>query len=217
MALEARGGADPTRSRSVELEEYRKDGTTVWTEVSLSFIRDEERRPVGILTVSRDITERKRAEEKIQASLKEKEALLREIHHRVKNNMQIISSLINISARRINDPACSSRCCGRSGGGSGHRHGPRQAVSIAGPGPDRYRRFPPRPAHPLRPDVLRGLEPHPIRPELETSASSRRDGGPHRPDRRGADRQRHAARLSRRAAGRLDHRAAAPTRTAKAS
>jgi two-component system cell cycle sensor histidine kinase/response regulator CckA len=104
--LEAAGNADPDRSRSVELEEYRKDGTTVWTEVSLSYIRDEEKRPIGILTISRDISERKRAEEQIQASLREKEALLREIHHRVKNNMQIISSLVNISARGIQDQAC---------------------------------------------------------------------------------------------------------------
>ncbi|MCX6559398.1 MAG: response regulator [Candidatus Aminicenantes bacterium] len=106
MELEAKEGAEPTRSRNVELEEYRKNGTTVWTEVSLSFIRDEDLRPTGILTVSRDISERRRAEAKIQASLKEKEALLREIHHRVKNNMQIISSLVNLSARNINDPAC---------------------------------------------------------------------------------------------------------------
>ncbi|MDD8027892.1 MAG: PAS domain S-box protein [Acidobacteriota bacterium] len=105
MRLEKAGNADPDRSRSVVLEEYRKDGTTIWTEVSLSFIRDEKRQPIGIMTVSRDITERRRAEEKIQASLREKEALLREIHHRVKNNMQIISSLINISARDVKDPA----------------------------------------------------------------------------------------------------------------
>ncbi len=104
--LEAAGNADPNRSRSVELEEYRKDGTTVWTEVSLSYIRDEEKRPIGVLTISRDIAERRRAEAKIQASLREKEALLREIHHRVKNNMQIISSLVNIASRGIQDQAC---------------------------------------------------------------------------------------------------------------
>ena len=66
MTLEASGTADPGRVRIVEVEQYRKDGSIVWMENHLSFMRDESQKPVGIISVSHDITERKRAEEEMK-------------------------------------------------------------------------------------------------------------------------------------------------------
>ena len=57
----------------------------------------------GILGVSVDITERKRAEEKIHSALEQKDTLLREVHHRVKNNLQAIISLMEMHAAQIED------------------------------------------------------------------------------------------------------------------
>ena len=61
LEKEATGAAEPLRARTVELEEYRKDGSTVWIELTASFLRNEKGEIIGILGVSRDISERKQA------------------------------------------------------------------------------------------------------------------------------------------------------------
>ncbi|HEX3002360.1 MAG TPA: sensor histidine kinase, partial [Methanoregula sp.] len=59
---------------------------------------------VGRVSSFRDVTDRKHAEEQLLLSLQEKETLIREIHHRVKNNLQIISGLLDMTRMRTPDP-----------------------------------------------------------------------------------------------------------------
>ncbi len=74
LAKEETGIADPSRSRTVEVEQYRKDGSTLWLEITASFLRDDKQKPVNIVGVARDISERKFAEKekrKLEAQLQQ--------------------------------------------------------------------------------------------------------------------------------------------------
>ncbi|MEN6609559.1 MAG: histidine kinase dimerization/phosphoacceptor domain -containing protein, partial [Methanoregulaceae archaeon] len=127
-----------------EISCTRKDGSPVWVDLTLSFVRDGETSPKYFIAILQDITLRKKAqedlarlnsgleervaartselagtlgllekeiatrketEEKLQNSLSEKEVLLREIHHRVKNNLQIIISLLSLQEMKTRDEA----------------------------------------------------------------------------------------------------------------
>jgi two-component system, cell cycle sensor histidine kinase and response regulator CckA len=72
--FEASGTVDPERTRTIEVEEYKKDGSTVWVETTTSFLRDKDGKAIGILAVTRDIAERKRAEgehERLMAAIEQ--------------------------------------------------------------------------------------------------------------------------------------------------
>jgi hypothetical protein len=89
--------------RNLEYKLVRKNGDQFIGEWNTAVIRDMEENPVGFMTTARDITHHKDIEAQMQASLQEKNVLLKEIHHRVKNNLQIISSLLNLQSRYIKD------------------------------------------------------------------------------------------------------------------
>jgi len=81
---------------------FHKDGTCLYVRTS-SRPTVEDGEVIGLTGVLSDITQQKKAEKQIEKSLEEKVVLLREIHHRVKNNMQVISSLLNLQSTHIKD------------------------------------------------------------------------------------------------------------------
>lgn len=86
--------------------EYRiihPEGSVHWIWGRAFPVLDDKGKPYRIAGIALDITDRKLAEEEVKSSLKEKELLLREIHHRVKNNLQIIVSLLSLQAQHVDD------------------------------------------------------------------------------------------------------------------
>lgn len=94
--------AEVIKTRSPSQDDFEiKEGELAghWMQRQIAPLAD------GVAVTKRDITKAKEAEREIFASLKQKEILLKEVHHRVKNNLQMISSLFNLQAEFISDPA----------------------------------------------------------------------------------------------------------------
>jgi PAS domain S-box-containing protein len=79
-------------------------GSPRWFQISLFPLRESTGEVVGVVATAYDMTHLKQTQEKLAHALAEKDALLKEVHHRVKNNLQIISSLLNLQFDRVPDP-----------------------------------------------------------------------------------------------------------------
>ncbi len=90
-----------TDVEAYEMRYKSKSGDKIPMLFSSSAMKDGNNAIVCIVTTAKDITDLKRVEERLSGALREKEVLLREIHHRVKNNMQVISSLLNLQHARM--------------------------------------------------------------------------------------------------------------------
>jgi len=89
----------------LELFARRADGSECPVDIMLSPLSaPESDERAGVLCVVRDVTERRKVEQRVRDSLREKEVLLQEIHHRVKNNLAVISSLFSLQSMRATDP-----------------------------------------------------------------------------------------------------------------
>ena len=80
-----------------------KCGKEVVKEVFLNPIYNEDGEIIEVSGIAHDITEKTISEQKLKESLKEKEVLLKEVHHRVKNNLQVISSILNLQSSYVKD------------------------------------------------------------------------------------------------------------------
>ncbi len=99
IKLKLMGGAPQT---TYEVLAFTRKGEKMILEIN-SFLRYKEGKPIEVFGIARDITERKKHEELIQTALRERESLIMEVHHRVKNNLQLILSMLKMYKQQFSD------------------------------------------------------------------------------------------------------------------
>jgi PAS domain S-box-containing protein len=87
-----------------EFLNMKKNGELYWESASIGPITDNEGKVTHYIAIKQDITEKKKKDKELKDSLEEKEVMLKEIHHRVKNNLQVISSLLNMQVEQYEHP-----------------------------------------------------------------------------------------------------------------
>jgi len=86
---------DLSRSRTLELELRRKDGSTVWLESKVTFLRDSDNQIVGVLGVARDIAERKQAEDRLQQLYEDERDLRQKLEEEMQKRIEFTRALVH--------------------------------------------------------------------------------------------------------------------------
>ncbi len=110
LAIEKMGNADPFRVRTLELEGFCKDGSMIWTEAKISFLRDPAGQVVGIFGVSRDISQRRQVEEALRESEKRYRSILETAPHSI-----TITRVKDGRYLQVNEAFCQIRGYSREG------------------------------------------------------------------------------------------------------
>jgi PAS domain S-box-containing protein len=92
VSLENVKGSNPSRIRTMEMEGYRKDGSKIWTEAKMTFLRDSSGQVAGMLGVSRDITERKGMEEELKGN----ERFLQNVFEAIQDGISVLDTDLRI-------------------------------------------------------------------------------------------------------------------------
>ena len=90
-------------NHTCEIKMINYDKTPFYAQLESIAVRGEDETAAKLRTAITDVTDRKMMDQQLQASLKEKEVLLQEVHHRIKNNMQVMISMINLQCEKIED------------------------------------------------------------------------------------------------------------------
>lgn len=90
-------------SETYEVRFKAKDERELWFEINPQILYDNQNNIIGTFGSLRDITAQKLSEQRLKASLEEKDILLKEVYHRVKNNLQVIASMLSIQAMYLED------------------------------------------------------------------------------------------------------------------